>query len=181
MQTMKILSTTHRVRGAARLPVLASLLWAWIPMLATAADTDAGNVTPQSVGDEQFDALGEEATGPVCAVACHGWDMIFGGPRRTPADWDSLIDDMVGRGAEASDAQLDLIARYLKWSWGLVWINTASAGDLVAVLDLPEDQAEAIVAFRKANGKFADLASLEKVPGVDAAAIDDQADAIKFN
>jgi len=126
-------------------------------------------------------AAGEQAAGVVCASECHGWDVIFAGPRQQSGQWDFVVSDMVGRGAQANDEQLRLIRHFLKRTWGEVWINSANAQDLVAVLALPDKDAEAVIAYRQEHGRFADLASLKKVPGVDLAAIDAQADAIVFN
>jgi len=126
-------------------------------------------------------ANGEQVTGVVCASACHSWDQVFAGPRKLPSQWDFVVSDMVGRGAIATEEQLAEIKLFLKQTWGAVWINSASARELAAVLALPVADAEAVVAYRKEHGKFADLASLKGVPGIDVAAIDAQADAIVFN
>lgn len=147
---------------------------------ASASDSQGKSTKLKDVGPEEFSALGEQALGAVC-TECHGWDLIFGGPRQTPSQWEFIVSNMVARGATATPEQLDLIRRYLKWSWGVVWINSASAQDLVAVLALPEKDAEAIIAYRQEHGRFADLESLMQVPGIDAATIDAQADAIMFD
>lgn len=148
---------------------------------ANAADSSDPGAAETVVGSEAFNAAGEQATGGACASACHGWDLIFGGPRRVPREWDSVISDMVGRGAQLTDEQLALIGSYLKWSWGTVWINSATPEDLVAVLALSETEANSVVAYRDAHGRFTDIDSLKAVPGLDNAAIDEQADAIMFN
>jgi DNA uptake protein ComE-like DNA-binding protein len=49
------------------------------------------------------------------------------------------------------------------------------------VLALPEKEAAAVIAHRDEHGPFADLAHLKKVPGIDAAVLDAQAEAITFN
>jgi competence protein ComEA len=88
---------------------------------------------------------------------------------------------MVSRGAQATSEQISLIKRYLKWTWGAVWINSATPQDLVQVIGLPEEDAEAVIAWREEHGKFTDLEGLKEVPGIDPSAIDAQADAIMFN
>jgi len=125
--------------------------------------------------------MAEVALTEVCASACHGFDEIFAGPRRLPQEWDTVVEDMVGKGAPASEEQLLIVKRYLKWAWGTVWINRATANDLVAFLAIPRDEAESIIAYRDANGPFTDISSLKAVPDVDTTAIDAQAGSILFN
>ena len=59
------------------------------------------------------------------------------------------------------------VEEYLVHNFGRVNINKAPTKDVVAVLDLSAKDADAIVAFRKANGDFADFDALCKVPGID--------------
>ena len=48
------------------------------------------------------------------------------------------------------------------------------------MLKIPEKDADAIVAFRTANGPFTDFDALAKVPGVDIEALKQSRDAISF-
>jgi len=145
-----------------------------------AAVADSGAGLP-AVDSDEFAGMAETALTEACASACHGFDLIFGGPRRVPQEWDTVVEDMVARGATATEDQLVIVRRYLKWAWGTLWINSATADDLVAFLAIPQDDAEALIAYRDEHGPFADIASLKNAPGVDAAAIDAQAGAILFN
>ena len=164
-------------------------LWRWKKMFAQAALAVAlccpvaaemnGGMPP--VDSEEFAGMAEVAITEACASACHGFDVIFGGPRRMPLEWDTVIEDMVGQGAMVSDEQMSIIKRYLKWAWGSLWINRATSDDLVAVLAIPIEDAEAIIGWREANGPFDDIPSLKAVPGIDADAIDAQAGAILFD
>lgn len=133
-----------------------------------------------NLGPEELNARGEQATAAVC-LSCHGWDSIFGGPRQTADQWDFIVSEMVSRGAQGTPEQIELIRRYLKWVWGAVWINRATADDLVQVIGLSPEDAEAVIAWRQEHGDFTGLDTLKQVPGVDAALIDAQADAIMFN
>jgi competence ComEA-like helix-hairpin-helix protein len=49
------------------------------------------------------------------------------------------------------------------------------------VLGLSAKEAAAIVDYRKANGNFTDLASLEKVQGVNKARLEEQPEALRFD
>ena len=46
---------------------------------------------------------------------------------------------------------------------------------------LVENDAQAIVDYRTAHGKFMDAAALSKVPGIDKARIEEQPEALRFN
>ena len=123
--------------------------------------------------------VGEEVTDKACASQCHEWDKIEA--RRTSREWDDVIADMMVRGAQATTAQVTIIKQFMKRYYGLVSVNAASAAEFSAVLGLSAKDAEAIVAYRKAHGKFADAAALLKVPGIDRAKIESQPDALRFN
>ena len=171
-------------RPAARAPrqtAIVAFVCFGAAMVVGAAEPLDPSVTLEDAGPEKFGKIAEQITGRVCASACHGWDMVFGGPRQTPAQWDFVVTEMVSRGALATPEEEDLIRRFLKWAWGSVWINTASADDLVAVLGISESDAKAVVAYRMEYGEFADMESLKQVPGIEVAAIEDQAAAILFN
>lgn len=51
---------------------------------------------------------------------------------------------------------------------GIVNLNTASAEEIMAIedIDVPEEIAKAIVAYREANGPFKKPEDLQKVPGM---------------
>jgi len=133
---------------------------------------------PAALGQDMEQA--EQTFNQVCSE-CHSVETVFEGPRLTAQQWDSTVRDMVGRGANATDEQLDLIRAYLKRSWGAVWINRAEAEELAEMIGLPVEDAEKLIAYREENGAFEDLEGLKAVPGIDAAVLDAQADLIRFN
>lgn len=171
----RLLRHAARLRAAVAIAIALTLSAA-----ACAAEPTSDSTRLEDIGVDEFNAIGEQATGAVCTY-CHGWEAIFGGPRQLPGQWDFIISDMVGRGAKGTEEQLNLVARYLKWSWGMVLINSASAEDLVTVLGLSAKDAEKVIAYRDKHGSFADLESLKAVPSIDVATIEAQADAIMFN
>jgi competence protein ComEA len=83
-------------------------------------------------------------------------------------------------GAEASDTEFDQILTYLAVHFSPIRINKAAARDLEGALDVPAGIAEAIVAYRQANGDFKTLDDLKKVPGLDAVKVDAQKTRITF-
>ena len=81
----------------------------------------------------------------------------------------------------ATEAQLTTVKMYMTRYYGAVNVNTASAAVLSAVLGLSSKDAEAIVEYRKANGKFASAEALAKVEGIDKSKIEEQPKALRFD
>ena len=147
-------------------------------MLTLASVTAAGS--PGSLAT----AAGELPAGPgkdtlvrVCSD-CHGVDLIDG-QRRTRAAWNELVQDMVARGANASDDDTKAIINYLATSLGRVNVNKADATDLEAVLGLSATEAAAIVSARS-TAEFKTLEDLKRVPGLDFAKVEATKDRITF-
>jgi competence ComEA-like helix-hairpin-helix protein len=131
------------------------------------------------VQDDDFARVGHETTENVC-TECHDIDVVTA-LRRTPRDWNNTVTTMAQRGANATDDQFATIKKYLTRYYGLVAVNSAAAEEFSAVLGLTAKDANAIVEYRNANGKFADVEALAKVPGIDKSKIEAQSDALVFN
>ena len=111
---------------------------------------------------------------------CHGMEVIEG-QRRTRRAWQDSVEDMVARGAEASEHDVQLIVAYLTRVLGRVNVNRATTDEIHTIVELPESAAAAVVEYRTREGEFKSLADLKKVPGIDAAAIDAKKDRIVFS
>jgi competence ComEA-like helix-hairpin-helix protein len=139
----------------------------------------------KSVGDmtadeeQQFSDAAEATIERVC-IACHPFENIIK-TRRAAPEWNIQVTTMSQRGAVGTDADFTTIKKYLTRYYGVVRVNTATAEELTAVLGLPAKVAEAVVEYRKAHGNFTDLASLEKVEGVDKAKLEEQPEALRFS
>lgn len=129
--------------------------------------------------DDELARIGEPLVKKVCDTACHGLEKLDE-MRRTRKDWTDQVTQMATNGAVATDAQFTTIKKYLTRYYGLVAVNTAAADELSAVLGLSAKDAAAIVAYRTANGKFADVNALLKVPGIDTKKIEEQPEAMQF-
>lgn len=90
------------------------------------------------------------------------------GSRRTKLGWRQNVDDMISRGAEGSEEDMDAVVAYLTAYFGKVNVNTATVQDLVKVLELSGKEAQAIVSYREKNTKIKDFEELKNVPGVSA-------------
>jgi competence protein ComEA len=101
--------------------------------------------------------------------------------RNSKERWSAILDDMIARGAEASDAEIDTLVNYLAKSFGnKVNVNKATAEELSTVLELPRAGASAIVEYREKNGTFKSLDDLKKVPELDWKAIKGKEDRLDF-
>lgn len=60
-------------------------------------------------------AAGEAVTRKVCATACHSFEHVIT-VRRTRAQWEATIENMIGRGAKATSAEVTAILDFLSSS-----------------------------------------------------------------
>ena len=123
----------------------------------------------------------------VC-TGCHGIENITGF-RISKERWSKEVDDMVARGAEGTDQELDQIVEYLAKNFGpasktadaqRINVNKASASELAAALALPDEAASAIVEYRRKNGNFKQWQDLKNVPGLDMKQIEDKKGRLEF-
>jgi competence ComEA-like helix-hairpin-helix protein len=142
------------------------------PAPAAAQDFPIGN-------EEELAKVGEAMTEKACNTQCHGLEKLDE-MRRFPREWNDVLTDMITRGVKATDKEVAIVKQYLKRYYGVVAINTATVQEISAVLGFSAKDAQAIVDYRTANGKFADAAALAKVPGIDKAKLDEQPDAIRY-
>ena len=138
------------------------------------------NVGDLTAAEEDEFATAAEATIERVCITCHPFETITK-TRRTVREWNDQVTTMAQRGAPGTDPDFTLVKKYLTRYYGIVRVNTASAEELSAVLGLPPKVAAAVVEYRTANGKFADIAALEKVEGVDKAKLEEQPEALRFD
>jgi competence ComEA-like helix-hairpin-helix protein len=62
------------------------------------------------------DAVGKAAVQKMC-VGCHSINVVTS-KRATPDQWSAVVQQMVSRGAEGSDEQIDTVVRYLSDNYG---------------------------------------------------------------
>ena len=129
-----------------------------------------------------------------CA-SCHALKVVTG-KRASRQQWSTIVDQMVTRGADVSDDDIDPLLDYLAKNFGPgtsqagaekphdrtgpVNVNTASASELAASLDLTEAEATSILSYRERKGNFKEWRDLTKVPGVDAKKIESNKDRLVF-
>jgi len=113
----------------------------------------------------------------VCG-GCHPTTLIS--DVRSESEWRETIDQMVSLGAEATEAQFEQVLRYLLRTRTRVNVNSASAAEIAAVLEISAPAAESLVKYRTNKGGFKTLDELKRVPGIDAAALETKKDRVVF-
>jgi competence protein ComEA len=110
---------------------------------------------------------------------CHDSIRIVS-KRRTKAEWQDVINKMIEEGATASGKEFETIFAYLLRNYGKVYVNTAPADQLTAILGVTQKDADAIVAFRTAKGAFANFDAVKSVPDVDVSVLEAHKEAVQF-
>jgi len=119
---------------------------------------------------------------------CHGLEGVLRA-RNSKDGWAAIVDDMVSRGAEGTDDEIELMIDYLAKNFGRdkpplalprINVNKATGAELSAALLISKDAGSAIVEYREKNGPFKKWQDLEKVPGVDMKKIEREKDRLDF-
>ena len=125
-------------------------------------------------------------------VVCHALSVVTS-KHASHKEWDQVVNQMVSRGADLTDDEIDTVIEYLSKNYGPldqtatpapsgtadtssseapVNVNKASAEDLESSLGLAKPEAEAIVKYREQKGNFKTWQDVAAVPGVAAAKIE---------
>lgn len=145
-----------------RMRVLAAVLscgMACCPALAAPGDLEA--ITKAS--DLDRDPADAKAVAAVC-TACHT-SAQFLTAARPYLRWEQTMQDMLDRGAVATDDQLDHILSYLVKNITIVNVNTSPPDQLAMTLQIPGSVAAEIVAKRTRNA-FTNVNELKDVKGI---------------
>jgi competence protein ComEA len=121
---------------------------------------------------------GKDVVEEVCG-ACHGADLVAS-RRATKQGWSYIVDDMVSRGATATNDQIAQINDYLTKNFGQVNVNKAPSAEIASVLEVTSAQADAIVKYRTDNGDFKTIDDLKKTPGLETAKLDTKKDRVVY-
>jgi competence protein ComEA len=121
---------------------------------------------------------GKDVVEQVCG-ACHGTDLVAS-RRATKQGWSYIVDDMVSRGASASNEQIQTINDYLAKNFGQVNVNKGASAEIASVLEITSAQADAIVKYRTDHGDFKTVDDLKKVPGLETAKLDSKKDRVVY-
>jgi|SRR5581483_9777644 len=139
--------------------VAAVLACAILPALAAPGDLEA--LTKAS--DLDPDPADAQAVATVC-TACHS-SAQFLTAARPYLRWEQTMQDMLDRGAVATDEQLDHVLSYLVKNITIVNVNSSPPDQLGMTLQIPSAVADDIVARRTAH-PFTNVDELKAVKGV---------------
>lgn len=150
-----------------------AMLWATALVLTATPVTQSPEVRalPEAPGKPAFVKM---------CVDCHALALVTR-MRANRAEWSKIIDKMAMNGAEGTDAEFEAALSYVSSQFGRpIRINTATAAELQAAFSLAPEAIDAIVKYRTERGKFASWDDLLKVPGVNAAALEEQRKNVSF-
>ena len=154
-------------------------VWLVSVMLQTRhASASAPAPVPAALQEPQDAKTLENAFFKVCGD-CHEPDRIRE-TRRTRGGWEEVIEKMIEKGAVGNERDFNLVLAYLLSNYGMVNMNQAGVEDIAMVANLTKKDAETIVAFRTANGKFKNFDALILVPGVDTKALEEHKASFMF-
>ncbi len=139
----------------------------------------AAVVLTAAQGDDLPAGKGKEVLERMC-TNCHGLDQVTAN-RYAKKFWGSVVDDMVSKGAEGSDEDVNVVISYLSRNFGKpVNINTATAKEIETGLSFTPAESELVVKYRTDKGAFKSFEDLQKVPGLRADLLDEQKKNIVF-
>jgi competence protein ComEA len=139
---------------------------------------------PQASAADLPDGKGKELILRAC-VGCHKAEEIAV-YRFTKDEYQTIVYRMRDRGAQATPAELDVIADYLFQNFPKVEdatkinVNKATAQEIATGLGLTNEEAAAVVKYRERHGDFHAWGDLLIIYGVDGKKIAAAKDKISF-
>ncbi len=129
------------------------------------------------------DGPGRAELDQLCAK-CHEIERSVS-KRQDRDGWEVTLNKMIAMGTKGTDKQFAAVLDYLVKHFPAdeippININTASAIQIESRLSLKRSEAAAVIAYRKANGKFSSLEDLKKVEGIAFEKIEARKDRIVF-
>jgi competence ComEA-like helix-hairpin-helix protein len=137
---------------------------------------------------------GQEIVQQQC-TGCHVLKVVTS-KRASKEQWSALVDQMISRGADVPDEEIENVVNYLAKNFGAstepaatekndgqhesVNVNKASATELAGALGLTPKEAEALVAYREQNGNFKEWRDLTHVPSIEAKKIESNKERLVF-
>jgi competence protein ComEA len=141
-------------------------------------------LSPRARADDLPDGKGKELILHAC-VGCHKAEEIAV-YRFTRDEYHTIVYRMGDRGAQATKAELDVIADYLFDNFPKIEdatkinVNKATAKEIAAGLGLTDEEAAAVVKYRERHGDFHAWGDLLIIYGVDGKKIAAAKDKISF-
>jgi competence ComEA-like helix-hairpin-helix protein len=172
--------------------------------LAVGLGSASAQTTPAAAA--MPDGAGKPIVQRACS-ACHALTVVTS-KHASHKEWDQVVNQMVSRGADLTDDEIDTVIEYLAKNYGPldqktapstdaaappsdtaappaadttpVNVNKASAQELESSLGLEKSEAEALVKYREQNGNFKTWHDVAGVPGISASKIEGMEKRITF-
>jgi competence protein ComEA len=135
-------------------------------------------LVPFAQAQDLPEGKGKDVVDQVCG-ACHGTDLVSS-RRATREGWKYIVEDMVSRGASATNEQVAQINDYLATNLGQVNINKGTSAEIATILEITPAQADAIVKYRTDHGNFKTMDDVKKAPGLETAKLDSKKDRVVY-
>ncbi len=144
----------------------------------------SGMLSMQAAADDLPDGPGKDIILRAC-VGCHKAEELTV-YRFTRDEYQTIVYRMGDRGAQASRAELDIVAAYMFAHFPKVEdatkinVNKATAQEIASGLALTNEEAEAVVKYRERHGDYHAWGDLLIIYGVDGKKIAAAKDRISF-
>jgi competence protein ComEA len=162
-----------------------------VVLLAVGLGSGSAQTTPAAAAMPE--GAGKVVVQRACS-ACHAVTVVTS-KHASQKEWDQVVNQMVSRGADLTDEEVDTVIDYLAKNYGPldqkatpstdpassdaaapdttpVNVNKASAQELESSLGLEKPEAEALVKYREQNGNFKTWHDVAAVPGISAAKVE---------
>lgn len=129
------------------------------------------------------DGPGKAETQKMCST-CHELDKSLS-LKQDRAGWQRTVEKMVAFGMKAKDEEVSIVIEYLTRSYPAddvprLKVNEADAIEFESILSIKRSLAAAIIKYREKNGPFKSIEDMKKVPGIDAAKLEEKKDRLIF-
>jgi len=130
------------------------------------------------------DGPAKEYVNKIC-LQCHEPSQLLS-QKRSESDWKATVARMALKGVPAPSEQYDAIAVYMAKNFGKtedatkINMNKAKAEEIVAVIGLTPDEANALVTYRDKHGEYREWGEMLVVYGVDGRKLEAAKDKMSF-
>lgn len=146
------------------------VVWAWV---AAAAGQGRGGGQGRDIWVDNLppgQGQGKELAAQRCS-SCHTLERTVQ-LRKSRDGWETIVYDMVGRGAPIFLDEAKEIIVYLSDVFGpesppFIDVNRASKDELIKVPGITTERADRLIAYRKANGPLVSRDQVREIAGLD--------------
>jgi DNA uptake protein ComE-like DNA-binding protein len=143
-------------------------------VLLVAGSVAAGAQTRQRSSEDVAEYLPPGDGKAIVAAQCASCHELNGTIqlRKSKAEWEAIVIDMVGRGAPLTVEEADTVVAYLSTVFSpssppLVDVNAATKADLVKLPGMTSQLADRVIAHRTAKGPLPSREAVRGVLGLD--------------